>query len=68
MQPRRTSLHPRELAARMLVLAQGAWVCAASLAFAEAPAQFRVPDGFRVRLYAGDGLAHDIYSMTVDAQ
>ncbi len=28
----------------------------------------RVPDGFEVSLYADDELAHDIYSMTVDAQ
>ena len=27
----------------------------------------RVPDGFEVSLYADDELAHDIYSMTVDA-
>lgn len=29
---------------------------------------FRVPDGFEVSLYAGDDLAHDIFSMTTDAQ
>jgi putative membrane-bound dehydrogenase-like protein len=29
---------------------------------------FRVPDGFEVSLYAGDDLAHDIYSMTTDAK
>jgi putative membrane-bound dehydrogenase-like protein len=28
----------------------------------------RAPTGFEVSLYAGDELAHDIYSMTVDAQ
>ena len=28
----------------------------------------RVPPGFEVSLYADDALAHDIYSMTVDAQ
>ncbi|CAK9034530.1 Cytochrome c, partial [Durusdinium trenchii] len=28
----------------------------------------QVPDGFEVSLYAGDDLAHDIYSMTVDSQ
>ncbi|MEX0586942.1 MAG: PVC-type heme-binding CxxCH protein, partial [Pirellulales bacterium] len=29
---------------------------------------FNVPDGFEVSLFAGDDLAHDIYSMTIDAQ
>jgi putative membrane-bound dehydrogenase-like protein len=29
---------------------------------------FRVPDGFEVSLYAGDDLAHDIFSMTTDAE
>ncbi|KAF0177471.1 MAG: heme-binding protein [Limisphaerales bacterium] len=29
---------------------------------------FRVPDGFEVTLYAGDDLAHDIFSMTTDAK
>jgi len=29
---------------------------------------FRVPDGFEVSLYAGDDLAHDIFSMTTDAK
>ena len=28
----------------------------------------RAPDGFEVSLYAGDDLAHDIYSMTIDGQ
>ncbi len=28
----------------------------------------RVPEGFEVSLYADDTLAHDIYSMTIDAQ
>jgi putative membrane-bound dehydrogenase-like protein len=28
----------------------------------------RVPDGFKASLYADDALAHDIYSMTIDAQ
>jgi putative membrane-bound dehydrogenase-like protein len=28
----------------------------------------RVPDGFRVQLYAGDDLAHDIHSLTIDSQ
>ena len=29
---------------------------------------FRVPEGFEVSLYAGDALAHDIFSMTTDAK
>ena len=29
---------------------------------------FRVPDGFEVSLYAGDDLAHDIFSMTTDSK
>ncbi len=29
---------------------------------------FRLPEGFRVRLFAGDELAHDIFSMTIDHQ
>ena len=29
---------------------------------------FRVPDGFEVSLYAGDDLAHDIFSMTTAAK
>src|SRR4051794_40071888 len=28
----------------------------------------QVPEGFEVSLYADDSLAHDIYSMTIDAQ
>lgn len=27
----------------------------------------RAPDGFKVSLYAGDALAHDIHSMTIDS-
>ena len=30
------------------------------------PSGFRAPEGFRVELFAGDGLAHDIYCMTLD--
>ncbi|HUQ72807.1 MAG TPA: PVC-type heme-binding CxxCH protein, partial [Planctomycetaceae bacterium] len=33
-----------------------------------AAAMVRVPDGFEVVEFAGDELAHDIYSMTLDAQ
>jgi putative membrane-bound dehydrogenase-like protein len=43
-------------------------VVPSSIVSADEPAEFRVPEGFRVRLYAGDQLAHDIYSMTLDAQ
>lgn len=39
----------------------------AALAAAE-EAGIRAPAGFRVELFAGDELAHDIYSMTLDAQ
>lgn len=28
----------------------------------------RVPDGFEVTEFAGDELAHDIYSMTIDSK
>ncbi|MFO1019602.1 MAG: hypothetical protein U0903_02700 [Planctomycetales bacterium] len=28
----------------------------------------KVPEGFKVELYADDNLAHDIYSMTIDAK
>ncbi len=34
----------------------------------EAESGFRLPPGFRIRLFAGDELAHDIFSMTVDHQ
>ena len=37
-------------------------------AFADDTAAFHVPDGFRVSLYARDDLAHDIYSMTLNAR
>jgi putative membrane-bound dehydrogenase-like protein len=37
-------------------------------ALADDTAAFHVPDGFRVSIYAGDDLAHDIYSMTVNAR
>jgi putative membrane-bound dehydrogenase-like protein len=39
----------------------------ASVASADEALGVRVPDGFEVSLYADDELAHDIYSMTVDA-
>ncbi|WP_197443771.1 PVC-type heme-binding CxxCH protein [Maioricimonas rarisocia] len=37
-------------------------------AHADSDLGVRVPDGFEVTLFAGDELAHDIYSMTVDAK
>lgn len=36
--------------------------------WAEESLGFRVPPGFEVSLYAGDDLAHNIFSMTTDAQ
>jgi len=52
------------------------WFCAIALAIASlcrcAAAEdnlgLRAPEGFQVSLYAGDELAHDIYSMTIDSQ
>lgn len=43
-------------------------VCHASLLNADDDLGIRAPAGFEVSLFAGDELAHDIYSMTVDAQ
>jgi putative membrane-bound dehydrogenase-like protein len=51
---------------RFLLLA--ALVLAARLAAADDDLGIRVPEGFEVSLYADDTLAHDIFSMTVDAQ
>ena len=42
--------------------------CSANPLAAEADLGLRVPDGFEVSLYADDALAHDIFSMTVDAR
>lgn len=39
---------------------------AAIAARADEPAQFRVPDGFRVSQFAGDDLVHNVCSMTFD--
>lgn len=61
----RRSLRRRLLAAGVLVC------CAAWPAFAEEPPAnlgLEAPPGFEVTLFAGDDLAHDIYSMTLDAQ
>ena len=51
------------------IIAGLAWLGAgwATAAHADDALGVRVPDGFEVSLYADDALAHDIYSMTVDA-
>ncbi len=57
----------RSLTSRILAgfaLVGASWATAAS---ADDALGVRVPDGFEVSLYADDELAHDIYSMTVDA-
>lgn len=45
------------------------WLCLFVVPAAKAGEQLglRVPDGFRVSLFADDDLAHDIYSMTIDS-
>lgn len=50
---------------KALAMAAGLWLAAP--AFAEDPIGIRVPEGFTVTAYANDSLAHDIFSMTVDA-
>src|SRR5579863_7010919 len=40
----------------------------AAVATADDDLGLAVPQGFSVSLYAGDELAHDIFSMTIDAQ
>lgn len=50
-------------AAFLLLLLAVALPCPAAVSHG-----FRVPDGFEVSLYAGDDLAHDIFSMTTDAK
>ena len=50
---------------------QIAWLVAVLTCATPLPAEdlgLRVPEGFEVSLYAGDDLAHDIYSMTLDSQ
>jgi hypothetical protein len=47
------------------------FVAALAVSSRAAPADdlgIRVPEGFEVSLYADDTLAHDIFSMTVDAR
>ncbi|HEV3025089.1 MAG TPA: hypothetical protein VGX76_21610, partial [Pirellulales bacterium] len=51
-----------------LALASGALVCCRGPLGAADDLGLRVPDGFEVSLYADDALAHDIFSMTVDAR
>lgn len=50
-------------AAFLLLFVAWALPCSAAVSHG-----FRVPDGFEVSLYAGDDLAHDIFSMTTDAK
>ena len=61
IEPQR-SLTSRILAG--LALLGASWATAAQ---ADEALGVRVPDGFEVSLYADDELAHDIYSMTIDA-
>jgi len=44
------------------------WMTLATIVAAEQTGEFHLPEGFRVELFAGDELAHDIYSMTLDSQ
>ncbi|NBU09238.1 MAG: hypothetical protein EBY09_05435 [Verrucomicrobia bacterium] len=50
-------------AALLLFFAAFALPCPAAISHG-----FRVPEGFEVSLYAGDDLAHDIFSMTTDSK
>ncbi|MEX0679654.1 MAG: hypothetical protein WD063_21470 [Pirellulales bacterium] len=52
---------------RCPLLAAALWALSSSAAPADEPG-IRVPDGFEVSLYADDTLAHDIFSMTLDAR
>src|SRR5690349_12697605 len=49
-------------------IAVAAALCAAETSQVPEDLGVRVPEGFQVELYADDSLAHDIYSMTIDAQ
>jgi len=53
---------------RLLLLLVCSCSLAARPAFAEPSLGIQVPEGFEVSLYADDNLAHDIFSMTLDAQ
>jgi putative membrane-bound dehydrogenase-like protein len=73
---RRSILHLRFAAAFWVIAAS--WLTAAAPVLAQnvdvaqaTPSQeigLRAPAGFEVTLFAGDELAHDIYSMTIDAR
>lgn len=56
--------------ARFLTGVLGLWLLTGGggLVADENPLGLKVPEGFEVTEFAGDGLAHDIYSMTIDAQ
>lgn len=49
------------------VVLLGTWNCG-RLAVGQEFQGIRVPDGFQVRLYADDDLAHDIFSMTINSK
>ncbi len=59
---------------RLLAILLCCWLCAQAgvrgeeLSASGEDLGVRVPEGFEVTLYADDSLAHDIYSMTLDAQ
>ena len=61
---------PRIFLPRWLPLVWAFSICVAWAGRAPADDELgiRVPEGFEVSLYADDALAHDIFSMTVDAQ
>jgi len=50
-----------------LLVSLACGVLVARIACASEP-EIRVPEGFEVSLYADDALAHDIFSMTIDAE
>jgi putative membrane-bound dehydrogenase-like protein len=58
----------RERKVARLICAAITWLSFAGIPFADDDLGIRAPAGFEVSLFAGDELAHDIYSMTVDAQ
>jgi putative membrane-bound dehydrogenase-like protein len=53
---------------RLAHLSAAALVALQTLAAAADDLGIRVPEGFEVSLYADDALAHDIFSMTIDAK
>ena len=60
--------NPRMLAVRRLLIVGLSLVLGASRLDAAEELGVKVPEGFEVVEFAGDDLAHDIYSMTIDAQ